>query len=70
VSDFEAAMYDLLTEALILRAACTYDNGRIPEFLAPLMEALDSVEVAAPTSLMEANDKITGAVARVLGKMP
>ncbi len=69
MSDFESAMYDLLIAALVLRAACTFDGGKAPEFLDPLMEALDSVEISAPSSLLEANSSITATVEKVLRGM-
>lgn len=67
MSDFESAMYDLLIAALTLRAAALYDGGEIPEFLLPITEALDAVELAAPASLFPAAEQIRVAVDRVLG---
>lgn len=69
MNDFESAMYDLLIAALVLRAACLFEGGQVPEFLDPLMEALDSVEIAAPASLLEANSSITSTVEKVLRGM-
>lgn len=69
MSDFESAMYDLLISALVLRAACLFDGGEVPEFLSQIMEALDAVEIAAPASLLEANSSITAAVDETLRKM-
>ena len=67
MSDFEHAMYDLLIEALVLRAACVHDKGEVPEFLSSLMEALDRVEIAAPAALFTATNDIKEVVERVLG---
>lgn len=69
MSDFENAMYDLLISALVLRAGCRFEGGQVPEFLTSLMEALDAVEISAPSSLLEANSTITATVEKVLRGM-
>lgn len=68
MNDFESAMYELLTAALIVREACLFDSGEIPDHLSPIMEALDEVEIAAPTVMMEASNRIRETVADVLGR--
>jgi hypothetical protein len=68
VSDFEHAMYDLLIEVLMLRAACVHGGGEVPDYLGSLMEALDRVELAAPLALFSATNDIKEVVERVLGR--
>lgn len=68
MSDFEHAMYDLLIEVLLLRAACVHEGGQVPDFLGSLMEALDRVEIAAPAAMFTATNDIQEVVARVLGR--
>lgn len=68
MSDFEHAMYDLLIEVLLLRAACVHGGGEVPDFLGSLMGALERVELAAPLAMFSATNDIREVVGRVLDR--